>query len=884
MSSGTVRRAPSSIGYRPRVGNAWIRRLIRERPVLARPQTQTLATVAVFGAIATAMLIFFPPRLLLDTTTATGGDMGAHVYAPWYMRHYLFPRGAIAGWSPGWFGGFPMFYFYFPLVAAFQAVLSFVIPYAVAFKLGTVLGTFFLPIAAFLFLRLLRLPFPTPELGAVLAVAFLFMDSFQIFGGNIAGSMAGEYSYGLSVGICLVFLGLCYRIATEERGRPLLAALVLAAAVLSHLVPVMVVGAAVPVLLVLAARTHGWRRALSRFGIVLGLAFCLTAFWAIPFLARISYTTNMHWTQIGGLGHLFPREILVYVPLAAAGAVMAYLRRDRRFLLIAYLLLVGSLAYFLLPAGHVWNGRFVPFWYLGLYCSCAYFLGAVLPSLLSLLWRRRAQVVGIAVLGAVTVSVLGWTLARRDDTYVDDWIRTNYEGYERQADWPKLEELMKHVAALPPGRVLWEPSLEMETFGTELAPMLMPYWAKHPSMEGLYYESGFTTPFHFLTVAEVTERPSNPIGTLPYRQFDLERGIEHMELLDVSWFVTFSDLARRAALDSPRLELVDEFGTYAIFAVDTPGQVVIPKYEPVVLENVPWVDANVEWFSSPSDLQVPLVAEGPSGWARTADPTNLPRKPLPSGGVSVPAQIVDDEISFHTDAVGVPHWIKTSYFPNWKAEGALGPFQASPTMMVVVPTQADVRLRFERTWAEWLGLVLTFSALSLLFMPTARRELLAAGWTVRVRDAGVAARRHVVLRLSMFGLVSVATTAVDFALFNILVSGGVVGPVIANLFSYSTGVLVSYALNKRYTFSGGGRERQSAEFGMFVLFNLLALGLNTAAVAGVAASVGEDAVLLNGAKLAAGVGIWVLKYVAFDRWVYPVQRDPAAQSGRGSSL
>jgi putative flippase GtrA len=857
------------------VRNPRLWRLVRERPVLTRAQLQSLTTVAVFGAIATVLLIVFQPRLLLADTTATGGDMGAHVYAPWYMREYLFPRGVIAGWSPGWFGGFPLFYFYFPLIPVFQAVLSYVIPYAIAFKLGSALGTFFLPLAAFLFLRLIRLPFPAPEIGAVLATAFLFMDSFQIFGGNIAGSMAGEYSYGLSLGICLVFLGLAYRIATEDGGRPILAALVLAAAALTHLVPVIVVVGFIPVLLVLSVRKHGWRLGLSRLAIVFGLAFCLTAFWSIPFLARLAYTTNMHWTQIGGFGHLFPAEIAVFVPFAAAGALVAVLRRDRRALPIGYLLAFGSLAYFLLPAGHIWNGRFVPFWYLGVYLSCAYFLGTVLPGLAGLLWRRRAQLVHVAVAGAVALSVLGWILARRDDSYVDDWVRTNYAGYERQAEWPRLEELMNHVAALPPGRVLWEPSLEMENFGTELAPMLMPYWARHPSMEGLYYESGFTTPFHFLTVAEVTERPSNPIGTLPYRQFDLERGIEHMELLDVSWFVTFSDLARRAALDSPRLELVDRFGTYAIFRVGTPGQVVTPKYEPVVLENRPWVDANIEWFSDPRSLDVPLVADGPDEWARTDDPTALPRKPLASGGISVPSRVLDDEISFRTTAVGVPHWIKTSYFPNWKAEGALGPYPASPTMMMVVPTQPDVKLEFERTWAEWLGLVLTLSALSLLVMPTARRELLTAGW--HVPDAARPARvRRGVVRVSMFGLVSVATTAVDFALFNVLVTGGVVGPVVSNLISYSAGVLLSYTLNKRYTFSGGGRDRVSEEFGMFVLLNIVALGLSTAAVAAVTAVAGENAILLNAAKLASGVVIFALKYVAFKRWVYPVRPKPEA--------
>jgi putative flippase GtrA len=424
----------------------------------------------------------------------------------------------------------------------------------------------------------------------------------------------------------------------------------------------------------------------------------------------------------------------------------------------------------------------------------------------------------------------------------------------------------------------------METFGTELAPMLMPYWAGHPSLEGLYYESGLTTPFHFLTVAEVSERPSNPIGTLPYRRFNLQRGIDHMELLDVSWYVTFSDLARRAALRSPRLELVDEFGTYAVFAVDTPGQVVIPRYEPVVLEGRPWIDANVTWFADPDALTVPLVADGPPGWARTQDPTDLPTIPIPGGGISVPAEVTDDQISFHTDTVGVPHWIKTSYFPNWKAEGALGPFLASPTMMMVVPTQPDVRLVFERTWVEWLGLVLTFSALSLMILPAARRELLSAGWSIGPgsRGATPAAERSGVIRASMFGVVSVVTTAVDFGLFNLLVSADRAGPVVANVISYTAGLSVSYVLNKRYTFAGGGRERLSRELGTFTLLNLLALGLNTVAVAAAAAIFGNRPVLLNGAKLAAGAATWALKYVAFERWVYPrpsAGREPGAHDG-----
>jgi hypothetical protein len=39
--------------------------------------------------------------------------------------------------------------------------------------------------------------------------------------------------------------------------------------------------------------------------------------------------------------------------------------------------------------------------------------------------------------------------------------------------------------------------------------------------------------------------------------------------------------------------------------------------------------------------------------------------------------------------------VKTSYFPNWQADGADGPYQVAPNLMVVVPTTTQVTLTYE---------------------------------------------------------------------------------------------------------------------------------------------------------------------------------------------
>ena len=47
------------------------------------------------------------------------------------------------------------------------------------------------------------------------------------------------------------------------------------------------------------------------------------------------------------------------------------------------------------------------------------------------------------------------------------------------------------------------------------------------------------------------------------------------------------------------------------------------------------------------------------------------------------------------DQVGVPVLVKVSYYPNWKVTGGDGPYRVAPNLMVVVPTDNQVRLVYE---------------------------------------------------------------------------------------------------------------------------------------------------------------------------------------------
>ena len=71
--------------------------------------------VITVGVVSLIILIILNPWLIVSATTPTGGDTGAHVFGPAYLRDVLLPEGRILGWSNDWFAGFPAFYFYFPL-------------------------------------------------------------------------------------------------------------------------------------------------------------------------------------------------------------------------------------------------------------------------------------------------------------------------------------------------------------------------------------------------------------------------------------------------------------------------------------------------------------------------------------------------------------------------------------------------------------------------------------------------------------------------------------------------------------------------------------------------------------------------------------------------
>jgi hypothetical protein len=257
-------------------------------------------------------------------------------------------------------------------------------------------------------------------------------------------------------------------------------------------------------------------------------------------------------------------------------------------------------------------------------------------------------------------------------------------------------------------------------------------------MEGLFFESAASTPYHFINQSELSVTPSQAMRGLPYGPLDVAAGVRHLQLLGVRYYMAFSPQAQAQAAADPDLVLAATSGpwpvtsgstviqrTWNIYLVRDAAEVSPLTDQPVVMTGVAkggksWLNAAVSWYEDPSRWNVMLAASGPAQWARVrgADP-NPPARTVAPAQVSG-IKTSDDRISFDVDRTGSPVLVKTSYFPNWQATGANGPWRVAPNLMVVIPTSHHVSLHYGFTPVDGLGWAVTAAGLVALAWMGAR--------------------------------------------------------------------------------------------------------------------------------------------------------------------
>ncbi len=756
-------------------------------------------TVTIVALITLFLVWTMSPWAWFVDSTPTGGDMGAHVWAPKFLREELLPNFRLTGWSPDWYAGFPAFTFYMivpslaivmvnvgigfslgplqidsdfyafvgimlavsevgrrlkfspnlrmttimgagalsiamswrydgrlldpgkilpwsPLspfsyndasmdlaisgivlpaavgslvfhlarsqgrwrgaitaLAVIACVLVVPVPYGVAMKMVAISGIVTLPLAAYAAGRLGGLAFPGPALLSLMTLPFLFDRSYNIYGGNVMSTMAGEFAFSMGLSIAVLYIGFAARGLHTGRNRVLAGGL-LALAGLTHLFAAFF-GLVVTLSLFLL---RPGKREVSWLLVAGPIAGLLSAFWVLPFYWNAKYLNDMGWGKereyvkalwsrsgnFGGQTFLDNDPVLqVFIVLAVIGAIVCGMRRVR--LGMAFTLTAGIFAtiFLLLPEGRLWNVRILPFYYLSIYLLAGIAIAEVsrliadfLRSADDIRNRRPTAMAGVpAVLAAlVIITMLAFPLRSfpSGSTFVEDgqveyglnwanglsttalnlgpgWMRYNFEGYEAR---PTADEYRQLVATMDEvgrefgcGQSLWEYDGDrLGGYGTPMAPMLLPHWTDGciGSMEGLYFEASATTPYHFLLQSELSSGPSRAMRDMPYSPLDVAKGVEGLRTMGVRYYMAATEAAISQARAQSDITEIATSGPWVIFLID--GQSVVQGLDhlPVVVDGVDaggeeWLIPTVAWWESGPDT--PLVAaDGPAEWPRSS--------------------------------------------------------------------------------------------------------------------------------------------------------------------------------------------------------------------------------------------------------------------------
>jgi hypothetical protein len=159
-----------------------------------------------------------------------------------------------------------------------------------------------------------------------------------------------------------------------------------------------------------------------------------------------------------------------------------------------------------------------------------------------------------------------------------------------------------------------------------------------------------------------------------------------------------------------RVEFLNKIEPYYFYEIKGPHNYV------EIMENIPYRYNAKEWTWEIRDWYLNAdnsITRSFMRWEElkqfkeiTGEQLKCPENP---GIIKFYLNLEREKIEFTTTAIGVPHLIKVSYFPNWKAIGAEGPYLVSPSLMMVIPTQSKVTVYYGMTYANRIGVALSIA-------------------------------------------------------------------------------------------------------------------------------------------------------------------------------
>ena len=639
---------------------------------------------------------------LLDPAVPLFGDLGGHIVPLRETIRSLHHDGSVRGWSFAWFGGFPRYYFYFPLPALAVAGATPLLGLGRAITLIVIAGPILIPVAA---ASLARATGGTRS-GALLVATgsgvFLVARSLDIAGGTVTSAIIGEFSYALAMALGLFYLASLPHLFRKRTVDALLApSLLLAATALTHVLPTAVVVVGSVALL-------QERRQFPLLVATWALAFLLSAWWSVPFLAYSGEMGSLRWAQIDD------SRLLVLLVEGAPVAVLAALAfvwkpavLGRGFYRLAGLLVGVSVIPLFIPASPFYPARLLPFGLWAAHAVAAVSAQAVLRAI-----RDRRSLIPAAA-GLVALGIVIGTAPLRQPPHTASQIVLR--GDRMAGDRGQWASLVATLRRLPPGAVI-----NVSRFGKGDA--FGPAFAA-PGRRGNRTIAGYLWPPYSSVVygrnpAEMRRSScaradilggdtESMLRVLEPPEPNWTLGVMQAKALGARYIVLAADPESRDGAPKVGTREMAKDSLWSLYEIDSAAMAVTAdRLNPT--QSRKFREAAIEWFAAGAHGAVPVVVSArdlPKG-------TFSPAVRLPETAV----RLRPHEIAIDGAVPGRPLLIRLSFFPNWRLEsGGAGPFRAAPNHMLVIPTSEEIRLIWHPSRLE-AGAKIASLAVAALFL------------------------------------------------------------------------------------------------------------------------------------------------------------------------
>ncbi|MFH8092645.1 MAG: hypothetical protein QXM38_01735 [Candidatus Aenigmatarchaeota archaeon] len=683
----------------------------------------------VMAAIILFLFSYFKPSLLFSNTVISAGDTVGHYYGTYYMNKYLIPKFKLIGWSQDWFLGYPAFQFYFPLVFFLTGLFGYLIPINISFKIGTVLGTFMLPICTYFSFKLMRLKFPAPIIASCITLLLLFVERinseqiYSMWGGNIPSTLAGEFSYSFALALSILFLGFFYN-GIKNQKNIVLNSILLTLIMLSHFF-LFIFSIASTLFYLLFPKN--FKKNLIYLLKIYGLTFLLSGFWLVPMICKVSYTVPHIWlppTSLSEMIDMIMPKPFFYFYIISLFSTLIIIREDKERLIFVFTAFFSLFMFLIAPNlnflglhgfEHLQLIKFLPMLYISVLLNMAIPF-SFLKSKYNLLLPAFILLVCVF-----------WV--ENHVTYIEYWISWNYNGYEDKPLGQEYYNVNDFLASLPYGRVAYEydPKKYETTLGSSRATETIPIFSQKPITEGCHFQSSLNGPYIYNAHCEYSIGCSCLFGHLTggCPSFDIDKGTNHLKLFGVKYFFASSEKVKSLLRERDDYKLLYGSGEFEIWEIKDSRIIEVPKYEPINVKTNDWRKISYKWFDS-NKTNIPLVWNGKDEFKyEFVEPSieSLPAIEIKDDCKIENVIIENEKISFDTNCTGKPHIIKVSYFPNWKVKGAKKIYMVSPAFMLIYPEQNHIELYYGFVLSDIIGIFLSIIAIIIIVFFRKRLKL-----------------------------------------------------------------------------------------------------------------------------------------------------------------